>query len=274
MSELDKILGDEKSRYKRNLKSQFIRNFQVIFSNDFKSQFIELIDLIKRLYTKNDYILAIYYHSIFRSKLLDLAIQEKSMREINKIDLDGHIKDVKKVIFHSSYADFLTKEQYEKLIKKEFFTIKTPNINNFERLFVIETNEKDHIVDVQKTIYKIMRKYYRPNKSPAPFICFSNIADGNLNIIKQSLIDQEFFFMDGTFFNGDKFRIDKIIERNESVQVKIINIEDLPEVVRKMNFNEIYQFHNNKQVPLDTNSSTKHIQIFTEDIQQILGMIS
>ncbi|MGE7119727.1 hypothetical protein ACQKIC_05920 [Peribacillus sp. NPDC046944] len=274
LTELDSILGEEKSKYKRSLKSEFLKSFQLTFTYDYNSQFIELIELIKQLYAKGDHALAIYYHSIFRSKLLDLAIKEKNMREIMKSDLDGFITDVRKVIFHSSYADYLTNEQYVKLIRREIFTFKTPNIGNFERLFIIETNENDHIVDIQNTIFKLIKKYHRHNKSPAPFICFSAMETEKLNLIKQSLIDQGIYFNDGTLFNGDKFRIDKIVERNENKRVKIINSENLNKLVKDMRFNEVYQFHKNNLVTLNVDKNTKHIQIFTEDILQVLKMIS
>ena len=274
LAELDKILGNEKSKFKRPLKLQFIKNFHLVFSHDYNSQFLELIELIKQVYTNNNDSLAIYYHSIFRSRLLELAIKNKGMRELNKSDLDEYLKDVRKVFFHSTYTEFLSKEQYEKIIKKEFFTIKTPNLNNFERLFLIDVNKNDHIVDIQKTINNIIKKYFRPNKSPAPIICFHNIPLTDLNLIKQALIDQGVFFNDGTFFNGDRFRIDRFLEKSKDKPLKLLTSENLSEVTSKLSINEIYQFYTNNLLPIQTTSSTKYIQIYTKDIEQITKIVS
>lgn len=119
LSELDSILGVEKSKYKRSLKIEFTKNFVVKFTNDYRSQFLETIDLIKKSFDCKNNETAIYYHSIFRSKLMEMTIQNRIERQLNVSLLHSFLNDVKSVIFHSAYSDFLSKEKYESTIKKD-----------------------------------------------------------------------------------------------------------------------------------------------------------
>ena len=135
LTELDKIIGNKKDKYLPYLKKEFLNNFKINFSNNYEEQFEELINIIKKSFSLTSKDKAIIYHSIFRSKLFDISIKTKDEREISKNDLLLFIEDAEKTIFYLSYSKYLSKEKYEKIIRKDFFTFIAANIDNFERLF-------------------------------------------------------------------------------------------------------------------------------------------
>lgn len=274
LSVLDNILGNKKDDYLSFLKKDFIANFIISFSNDFEEQFKELIELIKNSFSLPSRDKAIIYHSIFRSKLLDVSIKEMNEREISKSDLNCFMEDAEKTIFYQSYSKYLAREKYEKLIKKEFFTFRVPNIDNFERLFLIDCHNDVNLVEINKIVNCISKKYFRISKSPQPFLCFLNLSEKKLIELKRELIDQGIMFNDGTFFNGDKFRLDRIIEselNNKDLQIKIIDFKHLYKLLERIKIKEIFQFYLDRAVIIETNQRNIKIQI--EETSQILNIV-
>jgi hypothetical protein len=279
--DLDNILADKKSDYTDNLKEEFVKNFIIQFSEDFEKQFLCLIDLLKTSFSlsESNKDRAYIYHSIFQSKLLDIAIREKEEREISESDLRLFLDVTETTIFYDAYSKYLSKEKYHKLIKKEYFTFKSPNIDNFERLFVIDCNEGVNPVDINKIVNSIGKRYSIKEKSPQPFLCFTHLCSEKLIELKQELIDQGIWFNDGTYFNGDRFRLDRVIEKmlnDDKIKVKIADIENLSKIlnemkIKKMQIKEIFQFY--ITAPVDIITDQKHIKIQIEETKQILKMI-
>jgi hypothetical protein len=274
LTKLDKIIGDKKDEYLPYLKKEFINNFQINFSDNYEEQFENLIDIIKNSFSLFSRDKAIIYHSIFRSKLFDISIKTKEEREISKNDLLLFIKDTEKTIFYLSYSKYLDREKYEKIIRKEFFTFKVANIDNFERLFIIDCHQYMNLVDINKIVNCISKKYFKVSKSPQPILCFLNLQNGKLIDLKQELIDQGIMFNDGSLFNGDRFRLDRIIESeltNNQLKVKIVDFDHLYKILEKIKIKEIYQFYINSPILIETDH--KHIKIQIEETNQILRMI-
>jgi hypothetical protein len=274
LTELDRIIGDKKEEYLPYLKNEFINNFQINFSNNYEEQFEELIEIIKNSFSLASKDKAIIYHSIFRSKLFDISIKTKDEREISKNDLLLFIEDAEKTIFYLSYSKYLGREKYEKIIRKDFFTFNAANVDNFERLFIIDCHHDVNLVDINKIVNCISKKYFKVSKSPQPILCFLNLQNGKLVALKQELIDQGIMFNDGTFFNGDRFRLDRIIESeltNEHLKVKIVDFNHLYKILEKIKIKEIYQFYIDSPISIETDH--KHIRIQIEKTNQILRMI-
>ncbi|MCT8139971.1 hypothetical protein H1D32_21075 [Anaerobacillus sp. CMMVII] len=267
LEELNTILGKEGNSFSTELKNYFIKSFTLKFLHDYEQTFINLIEKIKTVYRLKARNESLIYHSIFRSEILRLVIKEKKFRILNKLALDELIKKTQDIVFHSVYDNYLTKDSYEDFIRKTFFTQRTPNLQNFERLFIIDTSGYWDLTDLQSVIYNISNKYYRKEKSPAPYICFQNINKDTLNIIKQDLIDAGLSFCDGTYFNGDKFRLDKLITNNWDNKVKFIDREFLEQLVKSKNIQEIYQFYTESNFEINTNY--KHIKVQLNDITQV-----
>ncbi|WP_139490352.1 hypothetical protein [Brevibacillus dissolubilis] len=272
ITELDSILGSESGNYTELLKESFIKNFTIKFSHDYDTQFNEVIGLIQKTYKLPSIESSIYQHALIRSKLLELAInKEKSYRVINKANLDSFLQEVQKVNFSRGYLDFLSKEKYEKLVKKEFFTIGL-NLLNFERLFIIDVDDNASDTDLLSIVGKLIKKYWRKDKSPAPVICFRYMSVSRINIIKQQLFDDRVNFCDGTFFNGDKFRLEKVMEKNFNYQVKFIDESNIPLLINNHFVHEIYHFYSLNIVNFNANKM-KQIHIHVHEATQILKMI-
>lgn len=274
LTEFNKILGDKKDEYLDYLKKEFIQNFQINFSDNFEKQFEELIEIIRDAFSLDSKEKAIIYHSIFRSKLFDISIKSKDERDISKNELSLFINDTEQTIFYSSYSKYLGRDKYEKIIRKDFFTFKAANIDNFERLFVIDCHNDVNLVDINKIVNCISNKFFKVSKSPQPILCFLNLSEIKLIELKQELIDQGIMFNDGTFFNGDRFRLDRIIEneiKNNQLKVKIVDFDHLFNILEKIKIREIYQFY--IDLPLSIETDQKHIKIQIEETNQIHRMI-
>lgn len=275
LTELDKILAEKKDNYLPYLKNDFISNFIISFSENYEKQFDELISRIKSEFSLSSKDKAYIYHSIFRSKLFDISIQQKADRRITRKELDSFIEETEQTIFYASYAKYLDTEKYEKLIKREFFTFKLANIDNFERLFVIHCNKDVELVDINKIVNTVSKKYFRVSKSPQPYLCFLNLSQEKMIELKRELIDQGIMFNDGTFFNGDKFRLDSIIEReidNEDLKIKIVDYVYLKILTERIKFKEIFQFY--LDIPHNIKTYKSHVKIQISSTNQILKILN
>ncbi|MBY9077128.1 hypothetical protein [Paenibacillus sp. CGMCC 1.18879] len=272
--ELNQILGTKKNDYPLEVKEKFIENFILEFSNDYEEQFSTLIELIRENYALPDKNSAVYYHSIIRTRLFQLALKERKQRYLKKPDLDEYISMTDKTIFYLSYSKYLENLKYEALLKKEFFTLKTINLRNVERLFILDIDLKINKVDIYQIIGKIISKYFKSGKSPAPYICLRKISTIQYNRIKQDLIDLGITFNDGTCFNGDRFRLDYLVRQStkeNQVVVKIIEEKQIEEVCTTVGFKEHYHFFIDTLHEIETEYRNIHIQIKeTEQISKIL----
>ena len=188
--------------------------------------------------------------------------------------MDDFLKDAEKTIFYTAYAKFLDRTKYERLIKKRYFTFKTVNIENFERLFVIHCNEDASLVDLSRIVSALINKYFRVGKSPQPYLSFVNLDENRLIELKRDLVDQGIIFNDGTCFDGDRFRLHSIIRKeplNEELKVKIIKKENTSEVLPKVKFHRVFQFY--LDTPLDLVTERDHMKIQVVETKQILEML-
>lgn len=273
-TDLDRILGDKQNDYSLYLKADFIKNFYIQFSENFEAQFLSLIALIEETFSLTDRDEAFLYHSLFRSKLLEIAISEKDKRKISRAELENFINDAEKNIFYGAYSKYLDRGKYEKMVKKEFFTFQKANIDNFERLFIIDCDNKVGLIDLNKMVNSLSNKYFKKGKSPQPFIFFMNLEHQKLVDFKIDLIDQGIIFNDGTYFDGDKFRLDKIKEKelsNEKIRIKIIGAEHIHKLINRLKIHEVFQFY--LKSPFELETPYNHIKIQIVETEQILKMI-
>ena len=185
LEDLEKILGNEANNYPTYLKKDFLNNFFIQFSEDYETQFSQAIELIKLSFSLADDSKAYLYHSLLRSKLFDISIKSISERKISRKDFNRFVNDAEKTIFYKAYSKYLDKSKYERLVKKEFFTFKVANIENFERLFVIQCDRKKVKVELSKIIQSLSNKYYKAGKSPQPYVCFRNLDPQEIIALKK-----------------------------------------------------------------------------------------
>lgn len=283
VDELDNILkykDKEKNEsinleFSNELKHSFISNFVINFSDDYEGQFLKVIDKIKESFEISHENEALLCHSIIRAKLLNLALKENpSDRSITKSELDTYIKTTKDHIFYSHYRTYLGRDKYIKFMKSQYFIHKSANINCFERLFIIDFNEYANLTVLNRIVSNISNKYFKLNKSPAPYICLRGADRETINELKRELLDDNIVFADGTCFDGDKFRIEKLIEdanRENKIVVKLIDEDRINNLVEKITVKEFY--HLFLTSPLNFPTKYHQVKVQIEKCDEILEMI-
>lgn len=251
VEDLNIILAEKSSKYTDEQKKDFVRQFLIKFTSDFQKHFKKLIKLICIRYacTENE---AVIKHALMRSHILDLTLfRSPNKRKISLSSLDSVLDDASKIVFSESYAKYLGYNKYLGMVKRELFTFTAANVENHERLFIVD-GSKANEVDLVKVISTISKRYYRKLKSPAPYIYIRNTE--SLNKIKQRLVDKGVAFTDGTRFSGDKFRIEDIKSDapiGVDVTLKIVDASTVERILKKIDFDDVYEFYVN--LPLENN---------------------
>jgi len=276
LSELDSIVSDSaKKCYSDSVRKQFIRAFTIRFSEDYETQFEQTLYLIKSVFSLRNYEEAILYHSIFRSKLLDRCLLPIQERCVCLCDLKQFLEDTEVTVFHAAYSKYIGADKYIKLIKKRYFTFSAPNIDNFERLFVIESDSVTNQVDLIKIANRLVKKFYRKGKSPQPYIVFRNLTHDSLKQLKQDLFDSGVHFFDGTHFAGDRFRLDELTDNrinNGTFTLKIVPESKMKDLLQQIKIKVIFQFFVSN--PVSINVSGKHFRIQVDNAEQTLQMLN
>lgn len=262
-------------KFPEDIRNGFIENFILYFGEDLENQFKYLLDEVKNQFELKNIDDAIIYHSIIREKLFQLAIEaNKRDRIITKKQLKEYVNRCNKNIFYGYYDQIIGREKYIKLVKNKYFKIKSANINNFERLFAIDCNHCNNETAIRKIIDNISNKYYKKSKSPAPYISFRGIDEEVLTNVKREMYDDNIKFSDGTYFNGDRFRINDLKNDGDKngVRVKIIKDEKIDELLNTITIKEYYNLF--FDTPLKLNLKSQEIAVQINDIEEIIEIIS
>lgn len=262
-------------KFSNELKAEFIRNFTINFSEDYEGQFLTVIDKIKEKFGLSQGNEALLYHSLIRAKLLNLALKEEPQdRSVNESELCTYIKTTKDYVFYSSYRYYLDRDKYIKFIKAKYFTCTSANMNCFERLFIVDCYDYENLTVLHKLISNISKKYFKLGKSPAPYICLRGANRDTLNELKRELLDDNVIFDDGTCFDGDRFRIEKIIENSDkknNIVVKLIDEAKLEDLIGMITIKEYYHLFLNSPMSFSTSYQQAKVQI--ENCEEIVEMI-
>ena len=276
LSELDDILGDEaKHSYNQSTRQKFLSSFVIRFSEDYEAQFRRLLDLLQSSFSLSANDEAALYHSIFRSKLMDLSLRQRPERRVSLQDLKAFLDDAHVIVFQSAYSKYMGADRYARLVRKRYFTFSAPNIENFERLFLVECDTATSEVDLIEVAARTSRKFFRKGKSPQPYLIFRKLPDNALNYVKRALLDQGIVFFDGTRFNGDKFRPDELAKNHlsdSSFTLKVARERDLESLIQRVTPKEVFQFF--LAEPVDLALSARHCRIQIDKVAQVVQMIS
>jgi len=274
--DLNEIFGGDNKRHRHEKIAAFCSNFIVEFSHDYEAVFGEVIQQLKSAFQLSSTDVAVMYHAVVRSYLLDLAVKKAEGRKASFSDIDVLVKKVRRRVSMDGYQELLGKEKYEKALHKMYFVHTRPNIDNFERLFVVECEEGCNAIELMQLIMQIAKMYFIKGKSPQPFILLRNADLQQLKDIKQGLVDRNFMFNDGTWFDGDKVRTEKLFAKSTEDaygKVKFLPSEEMltPKKLRG-HFAEIYDFY--CRDPLSINGfSGRHIEIPVCCISQTLKVL-
>lgn len=276
LAELDSIIGKNgKKRYSRSVRNQFLASFTIRFSEDFETQFKQTLALIKSSFSLPDNETAVLYHSIFRSRLLDLSLGLKPLRKVRLTDLKMFLDNAEVRVFEGAYSKYVGEEKYSRLIKKTYFTMVTPNIENFERLFLVESDSAVGLGVLVKIAARLSNKFYKKGKSPQPYIAFRSLTEDRLRELKQTLFDVGIHFFDGTHFDGDRFRLNELAGAPASSRVctlKVVSEHQTPMLVQRVHIQEAFQFFVGDPIQLNVTGDHRRIQV--KRTEQILQMIN
>ena len=275
-SDLNEIFGGDNKRHGHARIAAFCSNFLVEFSHDYEAVFGQVIQQLKSAFQLSSTDVAVMFHAIVRSYLLDLAVKHTEERKASFSDVDRLVKKVRRRVSMDGYQELLGKEKYERALHKMYFTHTRPNIDNFERLFVVECEGHNNEIELMQVITQISNMYFVKGKSPQPFILLRSLDVTKLRDIKRGLIDKGFMFNDGTWFDGDKVRADKLFERNEEDaygKAKFLPCAEMLQV-RKIgkHFDEIYDFYCLEQLCVN-DFSGRHIEIPVCSVSQTLRIL-
>jgi len=270
-------LSSDKDKFDKKVKSSFVKNFYLEFEPDFEKQFYELIKRIKKEYGTKKGEDAIKCHAILNFGLQKIATQKIAKnREVDKKVLDKIIEEAEYFFGGYGYYKYLKKEKYLNYLKKEYFTPKKLNMPKNERLFIIEIDDKIGLSKIIEIIKNIGDKYFNIDHSPAPYVCLHKIKEVDLVSIKRLMCDKKIKFTDGTYFGGDRFRLDVLVSDtnlyNKEIPIKLVNEEYLNELIRNKNFDEIFSFYVNFPIEIN-NKGVCSIDLFIEQTQGLLKVI-
>lgn len=260
-----------------NEVEEFMKKIDIdINAVDYDTLESNVIELLKKELNSSNELIDLYFlkaGSIIKS----IAIQEtEDKRTITKKQFIELLMDIN-IILDKWYISKISKEKYCGLIRKKYFS--EHNISPYERFFIIECPENTPISTLKKITNVISNKWSKLSKrTPQPFcpyIIFSNLNEDELLLLKQNLYNDNFKFIDGYDFKGSGFSVESIIKeanyKNE-IQIKIFNIEEIDNVLKKINkTKEIYQFYINKKIY--ENKNENHVDIKIDDLDDILNMI-
>ena len=133
---------------------------------------------------------------------------------------------------------------------------------------MIECNEIEDGTIVRYIIDALRTKYFRTGKSPAPYVCFRGLNKKILNEVKIGLIDDEQLFSDGTCFDGDIFRSDKLVN-DKNVAIKFVSEENVENL--KVKFKEVYDFYLSSQTTIFENVYKIKVQV--ECLEEVKALI-
>lgn len=284
ITELEGILG-KKNTFSAKEKADFIKNFTLIYANDFETQYKELIQKIKTAYSKTDEEAEIYY-SIISSYLLEIVTKNppssSSKRKTSKDEIDKIILNGRNLIFKSAYVEIIAKEKQLKNLNKLFF--KT-SLNNepHERIFIIEVKSKVDIRLLQEIVLLLKLKWSK-NKTKTipdtdrfvPYIYFKGIQTTDLVKLKRELQIDGYVICDGYDYMNASFNIDSIKKRptfTNNLFFKFINNEEnFIELLDNLDkTGEVYQFFTDNPSPIIFNG--KHIDIEIKEIEEIKKIV-
>jgi hypothetical protein len=274
MTELDEILGNHAKQHSDETRRAFLKSFIIRFSDDYETQFRTLLSLIKSDFSIRTEEEAIIYHSFFRAHLLTRSILPKGQRLCSRQELAALRSDSEQVVFYSAYSRYLGDSKYEAMLRKNFFTFTSPNIENFERLFILQAESSVSRETVLECATRLSRKYFRRGKSPQPYVCLRGISPAFINNMKRSLVDQGVTFFDGTHFNGDRFRPEElIIQRVNDPQplIKFVPESALHDIIALVDFAEVFQIYVHS--PLQIQTQRRHVCMSISDLAQAARVI-
>lgn len=275
---LDRILGNRKDEYLLDTKIKFCTRFKLDFSPDFQCQFEKVIELLCGLdFVSYGYDEAVFYYSNISSYIKKLIVNNDELsienRQLTRNDILILLNNGRKLIFNSSFREYRGDLQYFKLIRSKYFLWK--NISNHERFFVVEVLPSVSIFTLKEIVISIVKKCYNKSgshrkeviKSGAPYVYFKGLNEVTLVSLKNSLVKENYFFLDGHDYLGSLFSVDSIKKPStihNNICLKLVNSSNDFSVLMIENYSRhviVYDFYLTQPVDFNCNFIKAEVKI-------------
>jgi hypothetical protein len=244
---------------------------------------LQLTDIISNLSTNfscdifdSEY----YFYNNALNEIRKIAIEDNiGNRRISKKDFLEKINK-KKILFNKWFLELKGLKEYHKELKDQHF--RTLNKAPYERLFIIEL-PVSYLQSELKELVQIISKRYsnlskREPKTFCPYICFTNITDSELLLLKNELFKEDFNFIDGKPYSGSKFSIKAIkmeASYDNQLQIKIIkNIKEVNELLPEISKTKhVFHFYFTTPQIKIINTGIKNVNIQISNLNTIKDII-
>lgn len=255
---LNEILGSESKKFDTPTKEQFLTKFKLCFSEDFQTQFLDVLSKLQGLGYCNTKEEAIYYYSILedylRKKVVNHPPADMANRKVTKNEILEYLESGRKIIFTSAFKEYKGEQAYLRLVKSKF---KKPVKN--QNTIIVLGSVKEDTVDLGNLIHQIIKKHYSRATYDVKPIMFV-ISDDKVQHVKRILIKEKSFFNDGyesISFSQDLFFSGPIINRKKSgtrVNDSLSRSSFYSRVISKSSFDTITDFDfNTSWLLIETN---------------------
>ena len=260
---------------------EFINSLTIdINAKEYQLQFTDIISSLSTIFSCDTFDAEYYFYNNALNEIRKIAIEDNiSKRTISKKNFLDKINN-KRVLFNKWFLELKGLKNYHKELKKQHF--RTLNKSPFERIFIIELPIKHNLSEIKEIIQVISKRYSnlskREPKTFCPYICFPNITDSDLVLLKDELFKEEFNFIDGKPYAGSKFHTKAIkIEASYNNQLKIKIIKDITEVNELLptisKTKQIFHFYFTNPFITISGTGTKNVNIEISDLNHIKEII-
>ncbi len=260
---------------------EFINSLTIdINAKEYQLQLTDIISSLSTTFSCDIFDAEYYFYNSALNEIRKIAIEDDiRKRKISKKDFLDNINN-KRVLYNKWFLELKGLKNYHKELKEEHF--RTLNKSPFERIFIIELPIKHNLSEIKEITQIISKRYSnlskREPKTFCPYICFPNIKDSDLILLKDELFREEFNFIDGKPYAGSKFHTKAIkIEASYSNQLKIKIIKDIKEVNELLpeisKTKQVFHFYFTNPYISINDSGTKNVNIQITDLNQIKQII-
>jgi hypothetical protein len=269
---LEKILGDQSVTFTGETKKLFLDRFEIAFADNFLAQFESVLKLIQGRYHLKTLDEAVAYHAILNHHITSLVLTKPAGARVTSLHmLDDVAGSAEQSIFQGGYQNRLGKDRYIKMLRRQVQR-RSPNQVFKERLVSVEVGSNCHAEDLIDFADATGGRFCVRKNSPAPYL----LLRGSLDVreFKRELWDRGLKFVDGTNFDGDRFRIGDLTGPPKDAKLRIIEESRLPDLVNAVKVHEVYDFYLTRPMgkKFPTAKSVRMMVDSVEDAVKIFAM--
>ncbi|MBZ6255190.1 hypothetical protein KVH22_06375 [Streptomyces olivaceus] len=241
LDELNGLFSGQFSEVEQDLKLQFSKSFCINFSEDYETQFKNVLQYIATGLGAKDSVEALSYHAILHAYLRNLVLTEPSGRRwVALNDLKKAVADARSAIFTSTYVLHCGYEKYLKMVRRQYLPRRV-NVPNLERIFSFECTGDTRPEDIAEAVLTICERYRIAESSPTPYFTFRGEFDESS--IKANLWEAGAYFNDGRGYHGGAFKMEILTDPPfGAARLKIVEQDKLLDLMAEVAIKEFHDF--------------------------------